>query len=243
VAAMASLFGLSADREVLKLLQQWDTDGDGVVSLEECAAAARTLLATKTSRRRWSVTLGVLFGLYCVSIGVLFGLCVWANKVSRDVKVEDSQLVSTDNQPISILDATTDIELFDLLDMPLTKLRKMNRLYFALPDTKERAIYTVTSVKRGVLQQGTRQATIGLCRDKMEVSPAFATLHRPGHEPMIIADRIKDGRIRQESRGQAEGGTQRERRLQTTSSSSPCRYSTEFPTNYIYLSSELGPMR
>eukprot|EP00897_Mesotaenium_endlicherianum_P004845 jgi/Mesen1/4389/ME000223S03461 len=86
----------------LPAIQQWDLDGDGIITEEELAAAAVShgkLQSQAVNYKR--MVLGLLL-LLVVSVGIMIASVVIGVRLSRETKVKGTRLLTTDGDVVQV---------------------------------------------------------------------------------------------------------------------------------------------
>ncbi|CEM11623.1 unnamed protein product [Vitrella brassicaformis CCMP3155] len=128
VTAASGQTGDEAQR-IVELLRHWDSDKDGLFSVENVLQAAQTVLKEQRRNRmlRW-VVVGVLVA-YIVTLALLLGITYGAIEMAKDAKPdEDAVLRATHLANKDVVRTKSKVDVwspFDVVDKSLADMEKV----------------------------------------------------------------------------------------------------------------------
>ncbi|CEL94593.1 unnamed protein product [Vitrella brassicaformis CCMP3155] len=130
-ASTTSTPGNDTER-IVQLLKAWDTNQDGMFSIDEVTAAAKQMMSERKENKRlkW-VIFGVVI-LYIVTIVLLLGITFAAVEMAKDFKPDENGLVIGTKATKNVIQtkAKTDVESpFDFITHSLDDLENLDGLY------------------------------------------------------------------------------------------------------------------
>eukprot|EP00897_Mesotaenium_endlicherianum_P004855 jgi/Mesen1/4398/ME000223S03467 len=132
----------------LPAIQQWDLNGDGVITEEELAAAAVShgqLQSQAVNYRR--MALGLLL-LLVVSVGVMIASVVIGVRLSRETKVDGSRLLTTDGDVVQVAQAYGSPTLLSLFNTTWTQLHSIRHVTLYVFEQNAVLSFKVEEVRR-----------------------------------------------------------------------------------------------
>ncbi|CEM37952.1 unnamed protein product [Vitrella brassicaformis CCMP3155] len=127
----AAAYGDEPER-IVALLRSWDTDGDGMFSVQEVMSAARQMMAERKTSKALTWVVFIVAAVYVATIALILAVVVGAVELSKDSKPDASgNLLGTHGaKNVVRTKSKTDVASpFDFASQPLADFEKLDGLY------------------------------------------------------------------------------------------------------------------
>ncbi|CEL94594.1 unnamed protein product [Vitrella brassicaformis CCMP3155] len=169
---------------IVRLLRSWDTDGDGIFSVDEVAEAARMVLRQKKKGRGLQKAVCTAAILYAVTIPILFGVTLGAMEMAKDFRPDDNSILLSTRGDRNVIRTKRKIYVqspFEMASKSLADLERVDSIYIddLLAGNGEvlQRFYKVEMITKAKASENIKVAFFG--GDYLEVTSERALLFRP----------------------------------------------------------------